>query len=176
MGIKWLKLYFIPSTHTEMRASENWDSNRGTPCILLDGAPPPSPSVDFICECSKRGSHSQFLDSCQAAQTGERATLSVPVGRHSHMTSRLKGRGLTDKQTIVLIDSVSVTVTGGWGSKNPKMLRTSYVNEPYSVRPSIRSPVREFRIFRADRVASSDRRKEGREKREIAIVSVTSGH
>ena len=24
---------FIPSTYTEMRASESWDSNRGTPCI-----------------------------------------------------------------------------------------------------------------------------------------------
>ena len=33
VGIKWLKLYFIPSTYTEMRASESWDSNRGTPCI-----------------------------------------------------------------------------------------------------------------------------------------------
>ena len=33
VGIKWLKLYFIPSTYTEMRASESWDSNRGTPCM-----------------------------------------------------------------------------------------------------------------------------------------------
>ena len=30
--IKWLKGYWILSTNTEMRASESWDSNRGTPC------------------------------------------------------------------------------------------------------------------------------------------------
>ena len=51
------------------------------------------------------------------------------------MTSVLRGRGLTQKQTVLLIGCLCGTVTRGRGSKHPKILRTLYVNGPHMAAP-----------------------------------------
>ena len=46
------------------------------------------------------------------------------------MTSALRGSGLAEKQTMVLVGFLSVKVTREGESKNPNKLRTSYINGP----------------------------------------------
>ena len=46
------------------------------------------------------------------------------------MMSALRGRGLAQRQTVVLIGCVRGTVMRGMGYKNHKFLGRSYVNGP----------------------------------------------
>ena len=62
------------------------------------------------------------------------------------MTSALKGeRVLAQNQKIVLIGCVSGTVTRQEGVKNPKFLRTSYVNCPLCCMRDCHSPAKHKR-------------------------------
>ena len=80
----------------------------------------------------------QKMKTSTRAVTFLRAKAKAHVGTrkegrgHSHMMFALRGRegGFAQKQTIFLIGYVSGTGTRGSGSKNPKFLRTSYVNGP----------------------------------------------
>ena len=79
---------------------------------------------------------------CEPQSKGEKSSVRRPIGSiqrvpyfcsirvNVYVTSTLRRRGLSQKQTIVMIGCVSGTVTREKRSKNPKEMRTSYVLRP----------------------------------------------